>query len=139
MFSSENVWKNIIPGVVRESLLLRLSEGGDLNPVVRLKRLDEGCIKYWTQNDIGKEQEICEKSKSEEEVDRGSILTRGVKFNSAEEFLSFMEEGRPEDENDVEEMKQEDEAIQTNFSRSPKFVATSEKKSTDSRTVHEKD
>ena len=50
------------------------------NPVVRVKRLDEGTIKAWTGD-------------SEES---GSILKRGLKFSSAEEFLSFMEADRSE-------------------------------------------
>ena len=37
-------------------------------------------------------QGCCEEQESEEEVD-GSILTRGLKFSSQEDFLNFMEEG----------------------------------------------
>merc|ERR1711934_534126 len=43
---------------------------------------------------MGREQEAAEKSGNEQEVDGGtgrSILSRGVKFTSTEEFLSFLE------------------------------------------------
>ena len=78
------------------------TEKSDLNPVVMLKRLDEGSIDVWTQKDVGKEQGAIEESGNEEEVDegiRGSILNRGVKFTSTEEFLSFLEEDRSDPEN----------------------------------------
>ena len=61
------------------------------------------------------DQEVCEEGESVEEVDGGSILTRGVKFTSAEEFLSFMEEDRSEGENDGENVVHRD--IYLSFSR----------------------
>ena len=80
---------------------------------------------------VEEEQEVCEKGESVEEVDGGSILTRGVKFTSAEEFLSFMEEDRSEGENGGEMVEQEGEAEESNLSRGQKFVSTSEKERVD--------
>ena len=73
-----------------ENVRDKSTEKTDLNPVVMLKRLDEGSIDVWTQKDVGEES-----GNEEEEVAegiRGSILNRGVKFTSTEEFLSFLEE-----------------------------------------------
>ena len=72
---------------------------------------------------VDEEQEICGKGESVEEMDGGSILTRGVKFTSAEEFLSFMEEVTPEGVNGGENVEHEDEAVELNLSMGPKFVS----------------
>ena len=76
---------------------------------------------------VDEEQEICGKGESVEEVDGGSILTRGVKFTSAEEFLSFMEEDMSEGGNDGKLVEQDDETVEPNISKGRKFASTSEK------------
>jgi len=67
----------------------RASEKIHLNPVVRLKRLKKGNINAWDELDIKEEQDGGEESEGEEMVG-GSILTRGLKFSSAQDFLLFM-------------------------------------------------
>ena len=69
-----------------------------------MNRLNERSINVWTQKDSGKDQgaAAAEGSDNEQEVDgeiRGSILNRGVKFTSTEEFLSFLEDDRSDFEN----------------------------------------
>ena len=72
-------------------------EKNGLSPVVRLQRLDEGSINIWTNMDMEEEQKGGEESGRKEMIglgdgDGGSILTRGLKFSSADEFFSFMGE-----------------------------------------------
>ena len=67
------------------------SEKSHLSPVVKLRKLDERRINGWAEVVIEEEQEDSEGSES-----GGSILRRGLKFSSAEEYLSFMDEDRPE-------------------------------------------
>merc|ERR1719500_510816 len=62
----------------------RTSVKKHLSPVVRLQRLKEGNANAWDELDIKEDQD------EGEEMDGGSILTRGLKFSSAQDFLSFM-------------------------------------------------
>ena len=67
----------------------RTSVKKHLSPVVRLQRLKEGNANAWDELDIKEDQDDGEESEGEE-MDGGSILTRGLKFSSAQDFLSFM-------------------------------------------------
>ena len=68
------------------------SEKNHLNPVVRLRRLDERRINAWAGVDIEEEQD----DSDEGSESGGSILKQGLKFSSADAYLSFMEEDQPE-------------------------------------------
>ena len=69
----------------------RGSAKSHLSPVVKLRRLGERGINFWAEVDIEEEQDDSEGSES-----GGSILKKGLKFSSADDYLSFMEEERPE-------------------------------------------
>merc|ERR1712192_138003 len=72
-------------------LMQKKGEKIHLSPVVRLRRLDERRINAWAQVEIEEEEDDSEGSES-----GGSILKKGLKFSSADAYLSFMEEDRPE-------------------------------------------
>jgi len=75
----------------REKIWERSLEKSHLSPVVRLRKLDDRRINFWAEIDIEEEQNYGNGSES-----GGSILKKGLKFSSADDYLSFMEEDRPE-------------------------------------------
>ena len=75
----------------REKIGEKSLEKSHLSPVVRLQKLDERRFNFWAEVDVEEEQNDGNGSES-----GGSILKKGLKFSSADDYLSFMEEDRPE-------------------------------------------